>query len=96
MFKMVAHSLYDLTFHDAVYKITENVVKKYSRVYTLSKYADTMLTKSIEERTVIGRLSLIIRKIKVKISQVQPQVCGQSLYQAPSLINPSPLSRNFR
>ena len=56
MSKMVAHSIYDLTFHDAIYKIMENVVKKYSRVYTLSKYADTMLTKSIEERNVIGRI----------------------------------------
>ena len=39
---------------------------KYSRMFTLSKYADKMLTKSLIQCTVIGRIQLITCELKVK------------------------------
>ena len=57
---------------------------KYSRVYTLSKYADKMLTKNLKPRTVIGKTSVITCKMKVKFHK-KVACCGSALEGQPQV-----------
>ena len=73
-----------------------NVSMLVSCVYTLSKYADKMLMKNHNQRTLIGEIQLIICKLKVNfhneatccvlVMEAQPQVSYKSAYIEPGYI----------